>query len=122
MKVGRRSKNVDSWISEQDPNIRLVAMHIRCLLWKEEPEFNEVVRWSNPVYEKRGKVCYLSATDDYVAIGFFSRAIIQDNERHLVNRPRWGHRVKIYSLEAIDCDKVRFWVRRALRQDARCPV
>ena len=122
MKRGRRSKNVDSWIAEQDPSIRLLATRLRCLIWREEPEFKEAVRWSIPVYEKRGRVCYLVATDDYVTLGFFSRGIIKDNECPLGSRKGWGHSVNIHSIERINCDKVKGWIRRALIQDARCPI
>ena len=65
-----RSKNVDSWMSEQDPSIRQIAKTLRNILLSVEPGLRESIKWSNPVYENKGKVAYLSATQRYVTLGF----------------------------------------------------
>ena len=69
-----RSKNVDSWIAEHDPAIRQICEVLRNAVLRADLALRESIKWSNPVYEKRSAVCYLSATDDYVTLGFFNGA------------------------------------------------
>ena len=57
-----RSKNVDSWMSELDPSLRQIAGTLRNIVLSAEPELRESVKWSNPIYEKKGKVFYIAAT------------------------------------------------------------
>ncbi len=120
--MGARSKNVDSWIAEHDPSIRQIATFIRDLLWQEEPDFKEGIKWSNPVYEKRGKVCYLSATDYYVMLGFFNGAALTDPEGRIGGSGKRMRNLRIRSLEDIDADQVRSWIREAVDNDALEPV
>ena len=67
-----KSKNVDSWISEHDPDIRRICEVLRNIVLGADPELRESIKWGNPVYEKRSSVCYLAATDSYVNLGFFN--------------------------------------------------
>ena len=71
-----RSKNVDSWMYEQDPSIRQIAQFLRDLIFSIAPALRESVRWGNPSYEKHGNVVYISATDTDVTIGFFNLVIV----------------------------------------------
>ena len=122
VEMGVRSKNVDSWISEHDPSIRQIATFIRELIWQEEPDFKEAIKWSNPVYEKRGKVCYLSATDYYVMLGFFNGAALTDPEGRIGGTGKRMRNLRIRSLEDVDADQVRSWIREAVENDSREPV
>ncbi len=96
-----RSKNVDSWISEHDPSIRRICHTLRDLILATEPDLRESIKWSNPVYEKRGRVAYLSATDIYVALGFFNGAGLYDPEGKIEGMGKMMRHVKVRALEDI---------------------
>ena len=114
-----RSKNVDSWISEHDPAIRQICETLRDIVLKGDPELKESIKWGNPVYEKRGKVFYLSATDRYVTLGFFQGARLTDPGGRIDGTGKGMRHVKVRALE--DIDKVQFasWVSEALTLDSQ---
>ncbi len=58
-----RSKNVDSWISEHDPALRQICEVLRNIILDSGPELRESVKWGNPIYERNGRIFYLSATE-----------------------------------------------------------
>ena len=113
-----RSKNVDSWMGEQDPSIRQIAQAVRNLILSTAPDLRESVKWSNPVYEKRGKVAYVSATDAYVTLGFFKGAAISDPRGSIDGTGKDMRHVKIRSLEDMDMDQLSAFVAEAVELDA----
>ena len=112
-----RSKNVDSWISEHDPSIRRICHALRDLILATEPGLRESIKWSNPVYEKRGKVAYLSATDSYVTLGFFNGATLSDPEGKIEGTGKMMRHLKIRALVDIDEGALVSWVREAVALD-----
>ena len=112
-----RSKNVDSWISEHDPSIRRICHTLRDLILATEPDLRESIKWSNPVYEKRGRVAYLSATDNYVTLGFFNGATLSDPEGKIEGMGKMMRHVKVRALEDIDEGAVVSWIREAVVLD-----
>ena len=121
MKI-QRSKNVDSWIYEHDPAIRQIAMTLRNIILSTEPTLNETIRWGSPTYEKKGKVCYITATDYYVTLGFFNGAMLT-NEQILLGSSRAKLRsIKVRSLEDIDTSFLRELTSEAVSIDNQNPI
>ena len=114
-----RSKNVDSWVSEHDPAIRQIAEALRTVILGVDPELRESVKWGNPVYEKTGKVLYLSATERYVTLGFFDGASLADPQGRIEGSGRRMRHVKVRALEDIDAEQVEAWVGQAVALDAQ---
>ena len=54
-------KTVDSWLSELDPTLQRIAGALRKLILETDPDLSEAIKWGNPAYEKKGRVCYLAA-------------------------------------------------------------
>ena len=111
-----RSKNVDSWISEHDPAIRQIAEVLREAVLSAGPELYEAIKWSSPVYSKGREICYLTATEEYVTLGFFDGTILTDRKEKFGRVDRKARHVKFGSVEDIDVGKVTHWVRAAINK------
>ena len=59
-------------------SIRQIAETVRDIVLGAEPKLREAVKWDNPIYENKGKIAYISATDAYIALGFFNGAALAD--------------------------------------------
>lgn len=116
-----RSKNVDSWISEHDPAIRQICETLRNIIFNGDPELRESIKWGNPVYEKNGRVLYLSATDLYVTLGFFQGARLTDPGGRIQGTGKAMRHVKVRALEDIDTGQFASWVSEALTLDSQSP-
>ena len=112
-----RSKNVDSWISEHDPALRQIAETLRNIILNVDPQFRESVKWSNPIYEKRGKVLYLAATERYVSLGFFNGVHLSDPDGRIEGTGKKMRHVKVKALEDIDVEQFESWVGEAAALD-----
>ena len=53
-------KTVDSYISELDPAKREIVETLRRIILNADLELQESVKWGNPFYEKKGRVCYIA--------------------------------------------------------------
>ena len=114
-----RDKNVDSWISEHDPALRQIAETLRNIILSTEPDLTESIKWSQPVYSRKGRVCYLSATERYVSLGFFNGASLTDPQGRIEGTGVKLRHVKVRSLEDIDMEQIGSWVREAVAIDER---
>ncbi len=114
-----RSKNVDSWIAELDPEPRRIASALRELILEAEPGLKESIKWSNPTYEKAGNACYLTATETYVTLGFFKGAHLTDPESRIEGTGRNMRHVKFRSPEDIPKGQVKAWVSEAVALNER---
>jgi len=114
-----RSKNVDSWISEHDPAIRQICEVLRNLILGADSGIKESVKWGNPVYEKRSRLFYLSATDRYVSLGFFTGARLTDPEGRIEGTGKSMRHVKVKALEDIEMDRFSAWIGEAIALDGR---
>ena len=110
-----RSKNVDSWIYEQDPSIRQIAQALRGLILKVAPDLKESVKWSNPSYERHGNVAYISATDNDVTVGFFNRVIVDLGKSEKLLR------LHFKSLQDVNVPQITTALQEALRLDVMDP-
>ena len=112
-----KSKNVDSWISEHDPAIRQICNALRHIILSAEPDLRESIKWGNPVYERTGKVFYLSATDSYATLGFFNGASLTDPNGRIEGTGKKMRHVKVKAMEDIDFQQLDSWVREAVALD-----
>ena len=113
-----RSKNVDSWLYEHDPYLRNIASSLREIVLEEGPELKESVQWGTPIYEGRGRVIYLSATEEYVTLGFFSGANLSDVSGRMEPSGRRMRRFRVRALEDIDEVQIRAWIKEVLVIDS----
>ena len=112
-----RSKNVDSWMYEQDPSIRQIAQAVRDLILDAHPELKESIKWSNPVYSGQDDVFYISATEKYVNLGFFKGARLTDPRGHIEGTGKSMRHLKVRAPEDIDPGQLTAWIDEAVALD-----
>ena len=106
---------IDEWITALEPRLQPLAQALRQLIVEADPDLTEAIKWSNPVYEKHGKVCYLAATQTYVSLGFFNGTALTDPERRMEGTGKKMRHAKVRSLEDIPAPLVISWVREAVQ-------
>ncbi|MFQ5933970.1 MAG: DUF1801 domain-containing protein [Dehalococcoidia bacterium] len=108
-------KTVDSWMADLSPEQRKLAEPLRELIFEADPELSEAIKWGNPVYEKKGRACYIAAmTDKYVSLGFFKGAMLTDPEGLIEGTGEKMRHVKVRSLEDIRRAQFLAWIREAV--------
>ena len=107
-------KTVDTWMSEVDSKLLEMAEALRRTVLEAVPDLTESIKWGNPVYEKKGNVCYLAATDKYLALGFFNAMSLTDAERLMEGTGKKMRHVKVRTREDIDASRLASWVREAV--------
>ena len=117
-----RSKNVDSWMAELDPSVRLIAQAVRGLIEDTSFGLTESVKWSQPVYSGRTNILYIGATDSYVKLGFFRGGYLSGSARELDGEGKNMRHVKIRAPEDIDMNQFAAWIREAVELDRSLPA
>ena len=107
-------KTVGTWVSDLDPAVRPIAEALRQLILNAVPDLSEAIKWGNPVYEKKERVCYLAATKAYVNLGFFNGASLIDQENRIEGTGEKMRHVKVRSIGDIQPDQYASWLREAV--------
>ena len=107
-------KTVDLWMSELDANLLPIAEALRILVLDAEPGLKESIKWGNPVYEKNGRVCYLATNKDYVTLGLFNGALLQDPDGLIEGTGAKMRHVKVRKMDDIQPDLFTRWIRESV--------
>ena len=107
-------KTVDSYLSWLEPAKRELAESLRKIILNADAELQESVKWGNPVYEKKGRVCYIAASGGYLNFGFFKGAHLTDPTGRIEGTGKDMQHIKIKSLDDILPDQFSSWVREAV--------
>ena len=114
-----RSKNVDSWIYEQDPEIRIICSALRECIMNIDPSIKEYIRFSSPFYKKNSDLFYISANDSYVTFGFFNTIpIATQNDEFQDTNPVVRH-IDIHTLSDIDIAQLKTWITDTVATDIK---
>ena len=101
-------------MAELAPEKRRVAEALRKLILEADAQFQESVKWGNPVYEKEGRVCYIADMGRYMNLGFFQGAKLTDPEGRIEGTGKGMRHIKIRSLDDITQPQFSSWVREAV--------
>ena len=114
-------KTVDSYISELKPANREIAEALRKLILDADPGLQESVKWGNPIYEKKGRVCYFADMGGYMNFGFFKGAHLTGSAGRIEGTGKGMRHIKVRSLGDIQEGQFVAWVREAvaLNEDAQ---
>ncbi|MDZ4744400.1 MAG: DUF1801 domain-containing protein [bacterium] len=107
--------SVDSYINHLRGWQREVVTTIRSLVRASSPEVEESIKWSQPVYEHNGPVCYVKAFSDHVNFGFWRGTELDDPENLLVGDLTKMRHVRIGHVNDIKRDTFERYVRQAVR-------
>ena len=105
---------VEGWFPKLDSRLKAIAEGIRGLVVEADDELSESIKWGNPCYEKKGKVCYLASGKGYVALGFFNGAALTDPAGRIEGTGKKMRHVKVRSLGEAVPERVIGWVREAV--------
>ena len=107
-------KTGDSYISELAPEKRRIAETLRKIILTADPELQESVKWGNPVYEKKGRVCYIADMGGYMNLGLFKGAHLTDPTGRIEGTGKDMRHVKIKSLYDVQEKQFSTWVRETV--------
>ena len=108
-------KTVNGWMADLSPRLREIAHELRALIVATDPQLSEVIKWGNPCYDKKGRVCYLAAfSNDYVNLGFWNGAALTDPQGLIEGTGAKMRHVKVRSMQEIRHHQFMSWVREAV--------
>jgi hypothetical protein len=111
-------KTVDGYIAALEPWQAEIATAVRRLVREAAPETTEAIKWSQPVFESNGPVCYVKAFKNHVNFGFWRGAELDDPEGLLESTGSQMAHVKLQSAGDLRPKPLRELVRQAVRLNA----
>ena len=105
-----QEKSVDSWQAVLKPELREIAGALRQLILVADTSLAESIKWGNPVFSKKGNVCYLAATKAYVSLGFFNGAALFDPGARMEGTGKKMRHVKVKKVDDILRERFAAWI------------
>lgn len=101
---------VETYLAQVPADQAALVRALHTLVMETLPNARAEIKWGMPVYSVEKLVCYVTAKQGYVRLGFYQRAAFDDPEGRLAGS--MPH-VKLRSVDEID--RVRFagWIRTA---------
>lgn len=65
------AKSVDDYLATLNDEQRAIALALRTLVHAAAPGASEAIKWSQPVFEVGGPVCWIKAHKGHVTLGFW---------------------------------------------------
>lgn len=65
------NQRVDDYIGNLEPSQRALATVLRELIRAAAPKASEAFKWSQPVFESNGPLCWIKAHKAHVTLGFW---------------------------------------------------
>jgi hypothetical protein len=91
-----------------------LARDLRNMILEQVPDMDEVIKWKNLFYEKKGYVCAIVIHKDHVNLQFARGIELDDPERILEGTGKKIRHVKINNTKEINSDKLKNLVVEAV--------
>ncbi len=101
------SKEITEYINSLPEDKKEIVIALRSIILSIDPSLNESLKWKQPVYSKKGDICYIFPTGGHVNLGFYRAIELKDPKKLLEGTGKNMRHIKIRSLEEID--KEYFW-------------
>ena len=101
------SKEVIEYINNLPEGKKEIVEALREIILSVDPSLNESLKWKQPVYSKKGDICYIFSTDGHVNLGFYRAVELKDPKNLFEGTGKNMRHIKIRPLEEID--KEYFW-------------
>lgn len=96
-------KNVDEYIAAQNEKWRKILQELRGIILGSDKKVTECIKWSQPVFEYNGWMCYIAAFNDHVNLGFYDAGKMSDESQSILQGTGKGLRhMKLYSRKDLD--------------------
>ncbi len=106
---------VEGYVSNHRGWQREVLMKLRDIVRTSAPALEESIKWSQPVFEGNGPVCYMKAFSDHVNFGFWRGTELDDPEHLLIGDGIKMRHVKISQVNDVRREVFESFVRQAVR-------
>jgi hypothetical protein len=107
-------KDVDDYVATLSGWQAEAVAQLRDLVREVAPDAEEAIKWSQPVYSHNGPFCYMKAFKKHINFGFWRGAQMSDPSSHLQGTGGKMRHVKIASLDDIQPDVFKAFVRAAV--------
>jgi hypothetical protein len=114
MSAVRRNAAVDDYLGKLSTNIAELARALREVVFEAEPDIEEAVKWSRPVYSRNGLVCSIDVAKKHVNLGFFRGASLSDKAKLLEGTGKDHRHIKVRSLDDIKKDDFKALINEAV--------
>ncbi|MCC7571937.1 MAG: DUF1801 domain-containing protein [Candidatus Methanofastidiosum sp.] len=101
------SKEISEYINSLPEDKKEIVKALRSIILSIDPSLNESLKWKQPVYSKKGDICYIFPTGGHVNLGFYKAMELKDPKKLLEGTGKNMGHIKIRSLDEID--KEYFW-------------
>jgi len=101
------SKGVSEYINSLQEDKKEIVKALRSIILSVDPSLNESLKWKQPVYSKKGDICYIFPTGGHVNLGFYRALELKDPKKLLEGTGKNMRHIKIKSMK--DIDKEYFW-------------
>jgi hypothetical protein len=106
--------NLDQYLLKYDEEMGSLARDLRNMILEQVPDMDEVIKWKNLFYEKKGYVCAIVIHKDHVNLQFARGTELDDPERILEGTGKKIRHVKINNTKEINSDKLKNLVVEAV--------
>ncbi|MBN9399075.1 MAG: DUF1801 domain-containing protein ['Candidatus Kapabacteria' thiocyanatum] len=106
---------VEGYVSNHRGWQREVLMKLRDIVRTSAPALEESIKWSQPVFEGNGPVCYMKAFSDHVNFGFWRGTELDDPEHLLIGDGIKMRHVRISQVNDVRRELFESFVRQAVR-------
>lgn len=110
-----KASNVDEYIASHKGWQRDVMAKLRTLVTATCPEAVESIKWSQPVYEYEGFLCYMKAFSNHVNLGFWRGSELSDPEGLLTGDGLKLRHVKLTSANDFNAPAFAELIKHAMR-------
>lgn len=110
-----KASTVDEYIANHKGWQRDVMAKLRALIKSTCPEAVESIKWSQPVYEYEGFLCYMKAFNNHVNLGFWRGAELSDPEGLLSGDGLKLRHVSLTSVHDFRADAFTDFIKHAMR-------
>jgi hypothetical protein len=101
------------------PEHREAAAMLRALVRECAPQAEELISYGMPVYKAEGKIfAWIIGTKKDVTFGFRQGAGLEDRFKLLRGSAKHARHLKLKSVDSVDKDALRWYIRQALELDA----
>ena len=101
------SKGVSEYINSLQEDKKEIVKALRSIILSVDPNLNESLKWKQPVYSKKGDICYIFPTGGHANLGFYRALELKDPKKLLEGTGKNMRHIKIKSMK--DIDKEYFW-------------
>jgi len=116
----KSASSVDEMIENLEPAQRAIVTALRALVKQADPAASEGFKWSMPVFEHDGMLCYIAPMKSSVNFGFYESApVLDDADGLLEGTGKRMRHVKLASASEIRTTLFAKWVKQAAAFNAQ---